>query len=70
MSDRFENRADVAAHVDWEGGVLAAVDEGTTGDHMPEGDVELTAAWDALTDSYAATDDAADAVRKLLERAA
>lgn len=45
MAERFVNRADVAAKVEWEGGMEGALDYGLTVDDMPEGDEELQELW-------------------------
>lgn len=48
---RFGTRRDVAAKVDWEGGVDEALAYGIAADEMP--DPELEAAWAAAKVAYA-----------------
>jgi len=67
MSDRFESRAALRGKIEWEGGILEAVDYGISTADMPEGDTELTAAWSKLEAAYRALTPLADAVEKLLE---
>jgi hypothetical protein len=67
MSDRFSSREHLAAKIEWEGGILEAVDYGIKTEDMPEGDAELTEAWAKLEASFAETSKLADAVEKLLE---
>lgn len=69
MSDRFKSRAAVAAKVEWEGGVMDALEYGIHVADMPEGDEELTAAWQALEDAFGALRPLADKVESLLEAA-
>ena len=54
MSERFESREALAAKVSWEGGIYEALDYGIRADEMPEGDEELTAAWTAMQEAFAA----------------
>lgn len=66
MSERFESRADLASKIEWEGGILDAVDYGIRAEDMPEGDVEMAEAWHELEDAYAAADRCARRVEALL----
>ncbi len=66
-TDRFTSREDLAAKIEWEGGILEAVDYGITTEMMPEGDAELTEAWNKLATAYHEMAPFADAVEKLLE---
>lgn len=65
----FKTRADVAAKVDWEGGITDALDYGLKVDDMPEGDEELRHAWAALEAAYATVRTAEVVVERLLEAA-
>ena len=69
MSDKFRSRAAVRDKVEWEGGVMDALDYGIHVADMPDGDEELTAAWQALEDAFNVLQPLADAVEKLLEAA-
>jgi hypothetical protein len=69
-SDKFESRAALAAKVEWEGGVMEALDYGIKTEDMPEGDAELTEAWSKLEAAFKAVQPLADAMEKLLEAAA
>lgn len=64
--DRFASREDLAAKIEWEGGVLESLGYGIKSGAMPEGDTELETAWKALEDSFRQTTDLADEVRALL----
>ena len=66
MSNRFGSREDLAAKIEWEGGILEAVDYGIKAADMPEGDAELAEAWGKLEASFGETSKLADAVEKLL----
>jgi hypothetical protein len=66
MSDRFESRAALAGKIEWEGGLMDALDYGITTEMMPEGDAELTGAWSKLEASFKATAKLADVVQGLL----
>ena len=66
MSDRYESRAALAGKIEWEGGLMEALDYGITTGHMPEGDEELTAAWTALETAFRAIGPLARAVEDLL----
>ena len=66
MADRFESRAALAGKIEWEGGLMEALDYGITAGHMPEGDAELTAAWGALEAAFKVMDPLAQAVEDLL----
>src|SRR5690606_4104241 len=48
MADGYQTREQVAAKVDWEGGIPEALEYGLTVDDMPAGDEELRAAWGRL----------------------
>jgi hypothetical protein len=69
MSERFKSRADVAAKIGWEGGILEALEYGIKAADMPEGDEELAAAWQALEDAFNAVQPLAATVEELLEAA-
>lgn len=66
-TDRFESREELAAKIEWEGGLEAAFDYGIRSDYMPEGDEELTALWREAEDAFARFDDALYPLRELLE---
>ena len=66
MSERFESREALAGKIEWEGGLMEALDYGITTDMMPEGDAELTEAWAKLEASFRETSKLADAVEELL----
>ena len=53
MAERFASRSALAAKVEWEGGILGALDYGITADEMPEGDTELAKAWAEMASAYA-----------------
>jgi len=65
-SDRFKSRAALAGKIEWEGGLMEALDYGITTEMMPEGDTELAEAWTKLEASFRETSKLADAVEKLL----
>jgi len=67
MSDRFSSREHLAAKIEWEGGVLEALDYGITTGDMPEGDAELAEAWGKLEAAWKQLSPLADAVTDLLE---
>ncbi len=67
MSDRFGSREDLAAKIEWEGGLMEALDYGIKTEMMPEGDAELAEAWAKLEASFRETSKLADAVTELLE---
>lgn len=69
MSERFGNRAALRGKIEWEGGILEALEYGIKTTEMPEGDTELTEAWALLASAYEALQPLADAVEKLLEDA-
>src|ERR1700735_679194 len=50
----FDNREGVRAKIEWEGGLMGALDYGISVNDMPEGDDELVAAWGALETAYRA----------------
>lgn len=64
--DRFESRAALAGKIEWEGGLMEALDYGITTEMMPEGDTELTEAWSKLEASFKETAKLAEVVTKLL----
>lgn len=70
MSERFADRQAVRDKIEWEGGIMEALDYGLRTTDMPEGDDELIAAWGKLADGYEALRPLADAVEKLLDEAA
>ena len=65
-TDRFVSRAALAGKIEWEGGLMEALDYGITTEMMPEGDAELTEAWAKLEAAFKETSKLADAVEKLL----
>ena len=69
MSD-YKDRAAVAGKVEWEGGILGALNYGLRAEHLPENDTELRQAWAALEAKYLEMTPLVDAVEKLLEAAA
>jgi hypothetical protein len=66
MSDRFEDREALAAKIEWEGGLMEALDYGIKTEMMPEGDTELEQAWAKLEASFRETSRLADAVAEML----
>lgn len=70
MSERFENRAALRGKIEWEGGIMEALEYGIKSADMPPGDEELDEAWGKLAAAYQALQPLADAVEKLLEDAA
>lgn len=66
MSQPFKNRTDLAAKIEWEGGVFAAMEYGITVADMPEADTELIEAWTKLDAAFKVAQGAADAVAELL----
>jgi hypothetical protein len=67
MSDRFEDREELANKIEWEGGIIDALDYGIKTENMPEGDTELAEAWGKLEAAYHELTPLTDAVEKLLE---
>jgi hypothetical protein len=67
MADRYESRADLLAKIEWEGGVIAALEYGIKTADMPEGDTEMEQAWRKLEDAWNDLDPIVDAVEKLVE---
>jgi hypothetical protein len=63
---RYVTRADVAAKVEWEGGVTEALDYGLKVADMPAGDKELQQAWAAAEAAFGALNPAVDVVERLL----
>ena len=66
MSDRFKSRSALAGKIEWEGGILEALDYGIKTADMPESDTELTEAWAKLEASFRQTAALAEAVENLL----
>jgi len=66
MTDRYESRSALAGKIEWEGGLMEALDYGIKAEQMPEGDEALTAAWTALEAAYKALEPLAAAVTDLL----
>ena len=67
MSESFADRKSVRDKIEWEGGVMEAVDYGLRVTDMPEGDTELRDAWDKLVTAYESVRPLAAVVEKLLE---
>jgi hypothetical protein len=67
MSDRYESRRDVWNKVQWEGGILEALEYGIRVDDLPEGDAELAELWQRLEDAYDALEPIQKAIEALLE---
>jgi hypothetical protein len=67
MSDRFESRRALAFKIEWEGGLMESLDYGIHTADMPEGDTELTGAWERLEASYRETAKLAGVVQALLD---
>lgn len=66
MSDRYESRAAVRDKIEWEGGIMEALDYGIKTEDMPEGDTELAEAWEKLRTAWKALEPLTTAVSKLL----
>jgi hypothetical protein len=66
VSERFESRKTLAGKIEWEGGILEALDYGIKTGDMPEGDEELAEAWAKLEASFRQTSALAEAVEDLL----
>ena len=66
MPDRYESRSALAGKIEWEGGLMEALDYGIKASDMPEGDEEMTAAWTALETAFKAIRPLAQAVENLL----
>ncbi len=66
MSERYESRSELAGKIEWEGGILEALDYGIKTADMPEGDTELTEAWAKLEASFRQTAALAEVVEGLL----
>lgn len=62
----FKDRSEVAAKVDWEGGLYDSLDYGLKVDDMPEGDEELREAWEALEKAFQDFEVTAERVYDLL----
>ena len=69
MADDYQTREQVAAKVDWEGGIPEALEYGLTVDDMPAGDEELRAAWGRLEAAHQPFAAAEAEVARLLEEA-
>jgi hypothetical protein len=63
---RYESRSDLAAKIDWEGGMSSALDYGIRMDDMPEGDYELINAWQIMEICWGTYEKAKDKVMALL----
>lgn len=63
----FESREQVKEKVDWEGGLLAAMDLGITEDEMP--DPELREAWRKMRLCYLLGSDLCEDINRLIGRA-
>ena len=68
MSDRFANRAALRDKLEWEGGIMEALDYGVKSTDMPLGDEELNEAWGKLAAAFQALRPLAAAVEKLLDQ--
>jgi hypothetical protein len=69
MSERFESRAALRDKLEWEGGIIEALDYGIRSTDMPLGDEELNEAWGKLAAAFQALRPLAAAVEKLLDAA-
>jgi hypothetical protein len=63
---RYDSRKHLANKIDWEGGLMESLDYGIRSEDMPDGDTELTEAWQLLETSYWATAQLARRVQALL----
>lgn len=63
----FETRAKVRDKIEYEGGIMEALEYGLTCADMPEGDDELIQAWGKLATVYHELQPLAAAVEKLLD---
>lgn len=61
------SRLEVAAKVDWEGGLVEAMEWGLRAEHMPEGDSELFAAWSVMEAAFRRLGPLMDRVMELLD---
>lgn len=50
----MDTRQEVAKKIDWEGGLVGALEYGLTEDDMPEGDAELREIWGRWMKHYQA----------------
>jgi hypothetical protein len=51
--DLYESRADLAAKIDWEGGVEESISYGIRAEHFPvDTPKEILDAWNRLVESY------------------
>jgi hypothetical protein len=66
MPGRYEDRQELSTKIDYEGGIFDALQYGITSADMPEGDTDLTAAWNILDVAWVQARAAAAAVEKLL----
>lgn len=62
----MKNRAEVAEKIDWEGGLVAALEYGLTENDMPEGDAELRATWTKLREGWEQLRPVVADIRKML----
>ena len=69
MSDRFASRGAVAAKIEWEGGIVTALDYGIKAADMPEGDTELAEAWDRLETAWHRLEPLVAVVETMLDEA-
>ena len=67
MARKFKDRQELWDKIDWEGGVLEAVEYGITVDWLPDGDSEIREAWQVLVDVYKSLRPALNKVNSLLE---
>lgn len=65
----YLDRTEVANKVDWEGGLDAVLEYGLRAEDLPEDDIELREAWQAMELAFHTFDQAADRVRDLLPEA-
>lgn len=65
MGDRM-SAAEFAAKVEWEGGVLEALEYGLTVDDIDLGEVELRGLWGPLQDAYRTLGPLVDAAEAFL----
>jgi hypothetical protein len=62
----MDTRLDVAAKIDWEGGIWQALEYGLDADDMPEGDTELRELWAELDTAFHMASVIAEKVEALL----
>lgn len=63
----YATREEVRGKIEWEGGIMEALDYGLRVTDMPEGDTELRDAWDKLGTAYHELAPLVDAVERLLD---